>query len=457
MSVNPRPLVLFVDDNIKLLRSMEFLFRDSYEVKTASSVATAKQILLNTRAQAVVVDLDFSGQEYDGLSLIQWMTDRGDKTPIIVLSGDTDTKRVVRTMQHKSLLQFVVKDSHGADSESELRSALKRAVTIQEDKTDSIFITKSPRMTALLKTVDRIAAHESNASILIYGETGTGKEVLTKQIASRLRKKVTVANMAAIPESVAESTLFGHVRGSFTGAHQNQIGLIEQAHGGVFFLDELGECTLEVQAKLLRVIQEREVHPIGAPAPRKVSVRFISATNRDLDAMVLRREFREDLLQRLNTIELRIPPLRERPEDIEFFARQYLEREWGGKPYSITSDAWDVLLSHSWPGNMRQLDSVMTRVALTADDYVLNASVLHSVLAGIGSSSQSPSDPDGWRSRILFALSGSNGNRTKAAQALKISSATLFRHISRLGISEVIQGKPGRPSKTTEEGTVHGT
>lgn len=450
MNVTELPQILFVDDDVDLLAGAELMFRNSYRILTASSVSAAKAMVRNSSIQTAVVDLDFSGQEADGLAFIDWMTAEFPDLPLIVLSGDKVTNRVVGATKRR-LVDFVPK---AGDYWRDLKMAIHTGIELYRQRhgqeTAFQFQTRSPAVRRVLEIVEKIAKNPSNVPILITGETGSGKEVLAKHFAARVRKKLVAANMASIPKDTAESELFGHLKGSFTGAHMDRPGLIMQAHNGLFFLDELGECSPAVQAKLLRVIQEQEVLPLGAVQPRKISTRFLAATNRDLEAMVEGNEFRMDLLQRLNAVTLRLPPLRERPEDIEFYTMTFLSELAGERPFTIRASGIEALLTHSWKGNTRELRNVIERIVIFADRRELDGDIVQSALGdrhkSIGTGALPfISEYENLRSRILHALEQTDGNRAQAAKLLNMHKTTVFRWIKKFGIGEIQGNGPGRP------------
>lgn len=441
--------VLIVDDEQDLLDNAEDILSDYCSVSTALSVPGARNHLSRFPVDLVVADLNFEGQDEDGLSLLDFIAEKYPNTEIVVLSSDHMTSRVVNAMK-RSLVDFIPKA--GGYSEA-LTLAVTRGLQKKKAKDQGLegvgFLTNSPKMKELLNQVNRIARSSSGSSILVVGETGTGKEVLANYVAKALGKKIVATNMAAIPKETAESELFGHVKGAFTGAVCNKAGLIEQAHGGVFFLDELGECSLSIQAKLLRVIQERELRSVGDTKYKKLEVRFLAATNRDLSQMVAEGTFREDLFQRLNTFELRIPPLRERPEDISLYANLFLTRHWGSQPFTLTHDGLDALLSHSWPGNVRELENTIERITVLAEKRIVDVELVEAALHRPENRRLRVSDltsPKTSRMKVIEALRAENGNRTRAAANLGVHLSTLQRWITRLGIREAIQSTPGRPS-----------
>ena len=257
-------------------------------------------------------------------------------------------------------------------------------------------------------------------------------------------------NMANIPKQMAESELFGHHKGAFTGAVVNKLGLIDQAHNGIFFLDELGECDLAVQAKLLRVIQEKEIQPLGSVQTKSISVRFFAATNCDLEAMTKQGTFRLDLLQRLNTFPLKIPPLRDRPEDITLYANHFLAEFLGNRPFTVTSCAFEELLAHSWPGNVRELRNIIERLTLLTDTRTIDGKLVKCALSistvnGSGESRENSASNEK-RAEILNVLEQENGNRTRAAARMGVHTVTFQRWLKRYGITDVFNPQPGRPS-----------
>ena len=447
MSSNIRAKILLVDDEADLLLTGKLLLQKTYDVLTADSVPAGKAVVRNNDVDVAIVDLNFEGQEADGLDFLDWISAEHSDIPVIVLSGDGNTERVAAAARRRHLVDFIAKTR---DYENDLNAAIRAGLELRRQRTEHsvIFKSKSPQVQKVLESIEKIVRSKSDCSILITGETGTGKEVLVKHFAERLGKRLVTANMAAIPKEMAESLLFGHKKGSFTGAHVDMPGLILQAENGVFFLDELGECSLSVQAKLLRVIQEREVHQLGAPAPTLVKVRFIAATNRNLNEMVEQGEFREDLLQRINTISLNIPALRERPEDIELYATIFAQD--ASEPLSLRASGLEALLEYPWPGNVRELESVIARIAVLSDKREVDGDVVRAALGPVTEAMPVMERYNKMRSDILSALEKTQGNRTRAAAALKMHPTNLFKWIKKLGIGSTVAGKPGRPSLLPE-------
>ncbi|MGE3975298.1 MAG: sigma-54-dependent transcriptional regulator [Bdellovibrionales bacterium] len=446
MSMESR--ILIVDDDLELLESAESLLSKMYSVKATNTVENAKSILLQNDFDVAIIDLNFEGQDEDGLVLLDFINDRVSDVEVVVLSGDQVTTRVVSAMK-RTLVDFIPKSGdYGNTLKFAVAKGLEKKRVRTAKSSEHNFLTNSPKMNALLRTAQKIAVSSGHFPVLITGETGTGKEVLAQYLAKILSKKLVAANMASIPRETAESELFGHVKGAFTGAVSNKPGLIEQAHGGIFFLDELGECTLAIQAKLLRVLQERELQPVGSVKPKKIETRFFAATNKDLDAMVEEKTFRLDLLQRLNTIILHIPALRERPEDIVLYANHFLSEFSAKKMITLTSSGMDALLAHTWRGNVRELRNAMERLVVFNDRGVIESEDVVRALDVPLNQTQlvKNSAPDLKRAEILGALELEQGNRTRAAARLGIHTVTLQRWLKKLGIGEVFESQPGRPS-----------
>ena len=312
----------------------------------------------------------------------------------------------------------------------------------------SHLVGKSRAMQDLRKKVERAILH--TGPVLIQGESGVGKDLVARAIAC-MYDKFVVVNCSAIPDSLFESELFGHTRGAFTGAQNERIGLFEDANGGAIFLDEIGDMPLHAQVKLLRVIQNKEIRPIGANKTRHIDVRIIAATNRDLRDEIREKRFREDLFYRLNVIPVQLSPLRERKEDIEdlanYFIRQYAP---AGEPYTLSEDALEKLRNHSWPGNIRELENVIQRAlcftapgTLTADDLQIEpaASLQSQAQGNISASSfESYNDFQDWqhqeeRTFLIAKIRENGGSVSLAAEKLGLLRTTLYNRLSRLGIN----------------------
>jgi transcriptional regulator with PAS, ATPase and Fis domain len=300
-------------------------------------------------------------------------------------------------------------------------------------------------MQRVFDLIERFAG--TDLPVLVWGESGTGKELVARAIhfqGARKRRMFLSENCAAIPETLLESELFGHVRGSFTGADRDRAGLFEQADGGTLFLDEVGDMSAAMQARLLRVLEEGTLRRVGGEKTIRVDVRVITATHRDLDAAAKRAEFREDLLYRLRVLAIEIPPLRKRPGDVELLLRHFLERiarERGREIPAVHEDLVQLFERHPWPGNVRELQNVLQRLVLLAGRRALTPELLDSdpdLVRSFGRSAAGKDDSltlrSGEKEQIRRAIVAAHGNRLRAAQILGVSRATLYRKLRQHGI-----------------------
>ena len=318
----------------------------------------------------------------------------------------------------------------------ELFNRIKKLESVKPGKTnlkeENNFIFKSKVIADILKTVDNIAKIES--TVIVYGETGTGKELIAKRIhnkSNRRNKKFISINCAALPENLLESELFGYKKGAFTGAYKDKTGLLEVASGGTFFLDEIGEMPLSLQAKLLRVIQEREIVPVGGHIPKKIDVRLIAATNKNLKKLIDKGEFREDLYYRLNVIPIRIPPLRERPDDIpelmKYFVKRYSSKFNINEPV-IDDNILEKFTKYSWPGNVRELENIVERMVVMGVEGTL------STFWKSGKEREIKGLKEQEIELIKETLKKTGGNKKETAKILGIDYSTLYRKIKKYGI-----------------------
>ncbi|TMH53638.1 MAG: response regulator, partial [Betaproteobacteria bacterium] len=380
--------ILLVDDDPDLLKLISLrLTSAGYRVRTADSGETALAALAIARPAAVITDMRMPG--IDGLQLFDAIHRQHPALPVIILTAHGTIPDAVSATQ-RGVFAFLTKP---CDSQ-ELLQKVANAVRLTGDAAEPTrqasgewragIITRSPRMEDLLRQARLVA--DSDASVLIFGESGTGKELLAHAIhrASRRGTRPFVGvNCSAIPEPLLESELFGHARGAFSGAVQAHKGLFLAADGGTIFLDEIGDMPLALQVKLLRVLQEDEVRPVGATQSVPIDVRVISATHRDLDAQKAAGHFREDLYYRLNVVSLKLPPLSERREDIPLLATHFLRKlaERYKKPVpSLAPDAMAVLIAAPWPGNVRQLLNLLEQALALTTTSVIPATLVQGAL-----------------------------------------------------------------------------
>jgi transcriptional regulator with GAF, ATPase, and Fis domain len=299
----------------------------------------------------------------------------------------------------------------------------------------------------MLKLVDRVTP--TDVPVLVMGESGSGKELVARAIhqnGARSRRPFVSENCGAIPEGLLESALFGHVRGAFTGAARPRAGLFDVADGGTLFLDEIGEMSLGMQTKLLRVIEDGMVKPVGSEREHRVDVRVIAATNRDLGAMVVSKAFREDLYYRLNVIAIEVPPLRQRPGDVDLLVRHFVEKHGSGRPVRFTKPALLALSLYHWPGNVRQLENEIRRALVLADDLIdtphLSSEIIASTPGDVArvASLDLRERVDALETELLVqALDQTGGNQARAAEMLGLSRFGLQKMMKRLGLGTAIR------------------
>lgn len=388
--MNDRSTVLIVDDDEDLLELLTIrLQRAGFSVETATGAKSAIRSLAQTRPRAVITDLKMD--DVDGLTLLAEIESRYPVMPVIMLTAHGTIPDAVAATK-KGAFAFLTKPINDVD----LIACLKDAMALNNDgpvrspssepppQWRAEIVTRSPAMDALLQEAELAAASE--ASIIIESESGTGKELLAKAIHSaspREKGPFVAVNCAAIPEALFESEVFGHVKGSFTGAHRDRVGLFQQAQGGTVFIDEVGDMPAAFQAKLLRALQERTVRPLGSERDIDVDVRVISATHRDLDAAIVRNEFREDLYYRLSVIRLVLPPLSARREDIPLLANHFLKRfATDGVANGFSTGAMERLVAASWPGNVRQLANVVQQCLVLCRSELIPESLVDHSLRG---------------------------------------------------------------------------
>jgi two-component system nitrogen regulation response regulator GlnG len=364
--------VLIVDDEPSICWGFrELLADEGYEVSVASSAEEALELAESAVPDAVVLDVRLPGR--DGLSTIQDLRRRIGAAPIIVITAFGNLETAVRALE-EGAYDYLTKPFDLERISEVLRRALRRSSTIAAPANDDrsiapeTFIGTSPAMQSVFKQIALVAP--SDVPVLITGESGTGKELVAQAIHRHSRRKEAPflpTCLAALSPGLIESELFGHVRGAFTGAEQARQGLLELADGGTVFLDEIGDVPLPVQVKLLRAIEQHEVTPVGDARARRTTFRVLAATNRPLDDLVARGEFREDLFYRLGVFHIHVPPLRERVEDIPVLARAFLRATTAdGEAPGLSDAALSELASRRWPGNVRELRNTVERAALLA-------------------------------------------------------------------------------------------
>lgn len=378
MTIRKPARLLLVDDDPGLLKLLGMrLVSEGYSVVTAESGPEALRVLGREKVDLVISDLRMD--EMDGLQLFSEIQKGHPGMPVIILTAHGSIPDAVAATQ-QGVFSFLTKPVDKDALYKAIDEALEQRSPATDEAWRQAIVTRSPLMLRLLEQAGMVA--QSDVSVLINGQSGTGKEIVAQAIhnaSPRHEKPFIAINCGALPEQLLESELFGHARGAFTGAVSNREGLFQAAEGGTLFLDEIGDMPVALQVKLLRVLQERKVRPLGSNRDIEINVRIISATHRDLPKAMARGEFREDLFYRLNVVNLKIPPLSERTEDIPLLANHLLRQSADRhKPFvrAFSSDAMKRLMAAKWPGNVRQLVNVIEQcVALTSSPVIGDALV----------------------------------------------------------------------------------
>ncbi len=450
----PAPCILIADDQPHILDALELLLEpEGYRTEKANSPYMVLDALKSGSFDALLLDLNYtrdttSGRE--GLDLLSQIRSHESQLPVIVMTAWANVELAVEAMR-RGASDFVQKPWDNARlltilrTQIDLYNALRRAQCLEAEnrllRTQGLpeMIATAPAMQPVLATIARIGP--SGANVLITGEHGAGKEVVAQTLhalSPRASRSLVAVNTGALPEGTFESELFGHVKGAFTDARADRIGRFELADGGTLFLDEIANIPLRQQAKLLRVLESGEMERVGSSKTRRVDVRVLSATNADLHKEVDEGRFRADLLFRLNTVEIHLPPLRERREDIPLLAAHFLARysqRYRKQMQGIDPAALQLMLNYAWPGNVRELDHTIERAVLMARGTTIDP-------ADLGLTPNRPSTQaleemslESVESILIRkALSRSSGNVSQAAEALGLSRGALYRRMEKYGI-----------------------
>jgi len=455
--------VLLIDDEASILKTLSnVLIDEGYLVLTASSGAQGLELLKSTKVDMVLLDIWMPGQ--DGIEVLKQIKTDYPEQLVVMMSGHGNIETAVKATKYGAYdfiekplslekILVLLQNAFTAQDLSKENSALRKQIQKQHQ-----FIGKTQIIEKLKEMVKRVAP--TTGSVLITGENGTGKEVLANTIhtlSTRFSKPFIEVNCAAIPEELIESELFGHEKGSFTGATQMRRGKFDLANGGTLFLDEIGDMSLKTQAKILRILQEQKFERVGGTQSHSVDVRIIAATNKDLKSEMNNGQFREDLFYRLNVVPFHVPPLRERKEDIPLLANHFLKQfsESYQKPYDhFSEEAVKVLKNYNWPGNVRELKNLIERIIILSTDVPaskeITATELLMHLSDVNQEENkltpSPhlSDTRNFkdarfefeREFILKSLKENEWNISKTAQILGIERSYLHRKIKTFGIEE---------------------
>ena len=441
--------ILIVDDNQGVLAALQLLLKPYFDtIKVLSSPVTLPSVINEEKWQIILLDMNFTAGISTGNEGLYWLHEikkAAPKLPVVLFTAYADIDLAVRGMK-EGAADFIVKPWDN-------RKVIETLIRAREDgqpanntarkkpkpEKDSMYGEEGPAMKHLQLLVQKVAATDAN--ILITGENGTGKEMLAREIhrlSHRHQHEMVCVDMGAITESLFESELFGHIKGAYTDAHADRAGKFESADQSTLFLDEIGNLPYHLQAKLLTAIQRRSIVRVGSNTPVPVNIRLICATNRNLQDMVQKNEFREDLLYRINTIHLEIPPLRQRPEDIVPLAEMFITRfcKRYDKPLvSLTESAQAKLKQHPWYGNIRELEHTIEKAVIICDDTCLPAELFQLT----SHQEKSPEMPASTLEEMEFkmirkALDSCNGNLSAVAAQLGISRQTLYNKMKKFGL-----------------------
>ena len=453
--------ILVVDDDDSGREALSMLLRSvGYDITSAATGESALSLIDQEQYQVIVSDLFLPDKS--GFDILLEVRKIAPATEVIVVTGHASAQTAVRAMK-EGAFDYITKPIDFDELKIVVSKALEKQKLLSENTylrkqlqgrfEFSKIIGSSPAMNHVFERMSRIV--KTDSTVLVSGESGTGKELVARALhynGSRRDRPFVAVNCSAIPESLLESELFGHVRGAFTGAINDKPGKFEAANHGTIFLDEIGTLPLHLQAKLLRVLQEQEVERVGSNKPVKLHVRVISATNADLEEMVKHGTFREDLYYRLNVIPLHLPPLRERQQDIMYLTAFFLEKQcrlMGRQPCTISKQALEALEKYSWPGNVRELENLIERMIALTDAAVISLDDVPAKILGeqpdgdalcikmpSGGMNLADTISEIEQSLIVQALKSAGGIKAKAAALLGLNRTTLVEKIKRLNSEE---------------------
>jgi DNA-binding NtrC family response regulator len=450
MTFTPARIVI-VDDDLDILKLMETILAPrGFNIVTFTQAKDALETLKTENIKTDLIISDIQIPDMGGLQFLAAVKEFLPETPVLMMTAFGTINMVIEALR-LGAIDFIQKPFMKNDLVMAVERAMKsqsvapqnNVAKLQHEIQKSQIISKSADMQKVMELAQRVAF--ASANVLITGESGTGKEVVAKiihNLSPRGNKPLVAINCAAIPEGLLESELFGHAKGSFTGAVQNRRGLFREANGGTLFLDEIGDLSLPLQAKILRVLQEKKVRPVGSNEEHFVDVRIVSATHKNLEQSIKKGEFRGDLFYRLNVIPIHLTPLRQRQDDILPLAQHFLNRMF--KKYEmpekkLTPDAMDALLMHDWPGNVRELENVIERAVILSGDSITRDNLFISQQIQPQTPKASANIFDMLEMMplknlelmyIQYVLTKTGGRKDKAAAILQIDRKTLFRKLS---------------------------
>ena len=446
------PTLLIVDDESAILDALRILLKnEGFDVVTAQGGKAGLEQLQQAAPDIVLTDVRMP--QVSGIDILTAVRQQDPETPVILMTAQASLQSAIQAV-NEGAFYYIQKPFSNDDLVAICRRAgehrrlraenkqLKQEIRRRERSRFAKPLGKSRLFADVLRLAEQVAPTES--TVLIQGESGTGKEVIARYIhdlSARSDGPFLSLNCGALPESLLESELFGHVKGSFTGAVRDKQGLFAAARGGTFFLDEIGEMSPATQVKLLRVLQEREAIPVGGTEAIPVDVRVVAATNRDLEDEIRQGRFRTDLYYRLNVIAIHLPPLRERRDDIEIFVNAFLERiakEQGTPLKHLSGEAAEAVMSYAWPGNVRELENALERAVVLTRGEAIPLSAMPSKVTErrveplvADRAHHNPTLDTIERAYIAWVLQAEGGNKSRAAEVLGIDPSTLYRKLSR--------------------------
>ncbi len=447
-----QPTILVIDDESSILDTLRILLKnEGFEVTTAQGGKAGLEQLRTAAPDIVLTDIRMP--QVSGTDILAAVREQDPETPVILMTAQASLQSAIQAV-NQGAFYYIQKPFSNDDllaicrraaEQRELKAENKQLKQEIRRRERSGFVTplgKAKTFQDVLRLAEQVAPTES--TVLIRGESGTGKEIIARyihELSPRNEAPFLSLNCGALPESLLESELFGHVRGSFTGAVRDKQGLFAAARSGTFFLDEIGEMSPATQVKLLRVLQEREAIPVGGTEAIPVDVRVVAATNRDLEEDIRRGRFRTDLYYRLNVIAIHLPPLRQRRDDIPIFVDAFLKRiaqEHGAEPKQLSQEALDAVMAYDWPGNVRELENALERaVVLTKGDTIDLAAMPEKITERkleplvADRPHANPTLEVIEQAYITWVLQSEGGNKTRAAEVLGIDPSTLYRKLSR--------------------------
>ena len=442
-----KPRLLVIDDHEHILKQLSWALQDEFDVHTAVSKAAAIEALRRVKPALMTVDLALTpggGSRHEGFEVLQDALSADPAIKAIVITSDQEEATAMEAVRMGAFDYFVkplpLEELRGALRRAAYLTAIDRrsSVTSTDHDDGTGMLGNSPVMRELRALVRRVA--QTDFTALILGESGVGKELVARAIAqlgARREKPYVVVNCAAIPETLLETELFGHEKGSFTGAHAQKKGKFELADGGTLFLDEIGDLSPGLQAKLLRFLEQRTIERVGGTRPIQLTVRVIAATNRDLEADVREKRFRDDLYYRLKVLPIRVPPLRERDDDVLLLANGFLEglaRELGTPRNRLGRDAELALKRYHWPGNVRELQNVIRAAAVRSPRALISASHLELDLVADTPRDLRAARDELERALVERALRRNDGVISRAARDLGVSRVTLYDLLDKHGL-----------------------